>query len=127
MRARVRELTLTESTQFLDSVVAEARGLQAIRKEDLQPGDRLLVRTRNSTYLVWCLFDGIYWVCGGWFDREGLGPQVIGINGCTWGGSVIKQDIVAALGLRLEFGNHVRTTAIRDIQIVRATTANNLN
>jgi hypothetical protein len=118
---------LTESTQCLDTVVAEARDLQAVRKQDVQPGDRLLVRTRNSTYLLWCLSDGVYWVSGGWFDREGMSPQVMGINGCTWGGSIIKQDIVAALGLRLEFGNRVRTTAIRDIRMVRASTEHSLN
>jgi hypothetical protein len=28
--------------------------------------------------------------------------QRVSINGCTWGGSAIKQDIVAARGLRLD-------------------------
>ena len=118
---------MTESTQCLDTVVAEARDLQAVRKRDVQPGDRLVIHTRNSTYILWCVLDGLYWVSGGWFDREGMSPQVMGINGCTWGGSIIKQDIVAALGLRMEFGNRVRTTAIRDIHLVRATAGNSLN
>jgi hypothetical protein len=41
-------------------------------------------------------------------------------NGCTWGGSAIKQDIVAALGLRLEFGNSVRTARIREVRVILA-------
>jgi hypothetical protein len=42
------------------------------------------------------------------------------INGCTWGGTAIKRDIVAARGLRLEFGSTVLTTPIRNIQVIRA-------
>ncbi len=38
----------------------------------------------------------------------------------TWGGSAIKQDIIAAPGLRLEFGNRVLTTPIRHVRLIRA-------
>ena len=41
------------------------------------------------------------------------------IAGCTWGGTVIKCDIVAARGLRLEFGNRVVTSPIREVRVVR--------
>ena len=64
----------------------------------------------DSTYSVW----------GGWFDRQGLSPVRLSISGCTWGGSVIKHDIVAARGLRLEFGNRVVTSRIRAIRVIRS-------
>lgn len=83
-------------------------------------GDRVLVMTRNSLYTIWVLGDGRYWVWGGWFDRQGISPQRVAINGCTWGGTAIKHDIVAARGLRLEFGNTVLTTRIEQIRVIRA-------
>jgi hypothetical protein len=61
-----------------------------------------------------------YLVSGGWFDRRGVSPRTVEINGCTWGGTAIKQDIVAGRGLFLEFGNQVVTTRIEDFRIIRA-------
>jgi hypothetical protein len=58
---------------------------------------------------------GLYLVSGGWFDRKGFSPMKVTIRGCTWGGSAIKLDIVAACGLRLEFGNRVITSPIRKV------------
>ena len=41
-----------------------------------------------------CVVDGGgFSVAGGWFDRHGLSPQKIGINGCTFGGHAIKTDL----------------------------------
>jgi hypothetical protein len=104
----------------LEDRVEQARSLEEIRKQDLSCGDRVLVTTRNSLYVIWVLGDGHYWVWGGWFDRQGASPQRVGINGCTWGGSAIKQDTVAATGLCLEFANTVLTTRIRRIRVIRA-------
>jgi hypothetical protein len=104
----------------LEAVLAHAETLTAIRKKDLQCGDRVLVTTRNSLYTVWVLGEGEYWVWGGWFDQKGLSPHRVGINGCTWGGSIIHRDIVAAPGLQLEFANRLLTTRIRSVQVVRA-------
>jgi hypothetical protein len=42
------------------------------------------------------------------------------VNGCTWDGSALKRDVIAALGLRLEFENSVRTTPIRHVHLIRA-------
>jgi hypothetical protein len=97
-----------------------ANSIDQVQKKDLLIGDRVLVTTRNSVYRIWVLGDGFYWVWGGWFDRQRIAPQRVGINGCTWGGSAIKQDILAACGLRLEFRNTVRTTRIRQIQVIPA-------
>jgi len=111
------------STGFhtLQARVADARELpDSVRKGDLQRGDWVLVKTKNSTYAICALGDDLYSVSGGWFDRKGVSPSTTTINGCTWGGSAIKHDIVAAPGLFLEFGNKVLTTRIRDIRVIHA-------
>ncbi len=104
----------------LEARTMEADRLDAVRKNDLFSGDSVLVLTKNSVYAIRALGEGLYEVSGGWFDRHGGPAQVVTINGCTWGGSAIKQDIVAARGLFLEFGNRVVTTRIRDILLIRA-------
>ena len=118
---------LTEVAHTLEAAVAEAPVLDAVRKNDIQDGDRVVVTTRNSRYTIWALGHGLYWVWGGWFDLQGSSPQKMTINGCTWGGSVIKRDIVAARGLRLEFGNTVLTTRIKQVRVIRAGTHVNPN
>ena len=104
----------------LEAIAEQASSLEKVRKCDLHRGDRVLVATQNSLYTIWVLNDCSYWVWGGWFDRISESPQRVTINGCTWGGTAIKRDIVAARGLRLEFGNTVLTTRIRHIQLIRA-------
>jgi len=91
--------------------------LDMVRKRDLRPGDWVFVSTRNSLYCIYVLGGDAYRVSGGWFDRMGMAPYDITINGCTWGGSALKQDVVAARGLFLEFGNQVLTTRIRSINV----------
>jgi hypothetical protein len=100
--------------------VTQARSLEEVRKKDLRAGDRVLVTTRNSLYSIWVVDEGVYWVSGGWFDLQGVSPQRMTVSGCTWGGSLVKRDILAALGLRLEFGNSVRTTRIREVRVILA-------
>jgi hypothetical protein len=90
-----------------------------IRKADLRSGDYLLVSTENSIYSIQVLEDSSYRIRGGWFDRNGLSPAQAPIAGCTWGGSAIKTDIVAACGLHLEFGNRVVTSRIREVRVFR--------
>ncbi len=118
---------MTAITQTLATRVKQARSLEEIRKKDLHAGDRVLVATRNSLYKIWVLDEGVYRVSGGWFDLKCIAPQRMAINGCTWGGSAIKQDILAARGLRLEFGNNVRTTRIREIRVIVAEARPSLN
>ncbi len=118
---------LTSIPHTLEAIVEQARSLEEVRKRDLHCGDRVLVTTRNSFYTIWVLGDGLYWVWGGWFDRQGESPQRVRINGCTWGGSAIKQDIIAGRGLRLEFGNRVLTTRIRQVRVIRAQVEQALN
>ena len=121
MAHHLREGTqLIEVAHTLEAAVDEARILDVVRKKDVHDGDRVVVSTRNSRYTIWALGNGLYWVWGGWFDLQGSSPQRMTINGCTWGGSAIKRDIVAARGLRLEFGNTVLTTPIEQVRVVRA-------
>jgi hypothetical protein len=99
----------------LSSLVEDTQHLRQIRKEELQVGDRILVVTYNSVYSLLVVGGGLYLVSGGWFDRKGVSPMKTTIRGCTWGGSAIKVDIIAACGLRLEFGNRVITSPIRRV------------
>ncbi len=109
-RARVRTLV---------AIVAQTSELEAVRKRDLLCGDWVLVTTKNSVYSICVLGCDSYSVSGGWFDREGVSPQKTTINGCTWGGSAINLDLVAAPGLFLEFGNQVMTTRIQHVRVIR--------
>ena len=113
LQRRGRPMALTD-------LVREVERMQGVEKAELKCGDLVLVRTRNSSYAIFCLGDGRYRVSGGWFDRSGVSPAETTINGCTWGGSAIKTDLVASRGLFLEFGNHVVTTRIQQVQVIRA-------
>jgi hypothetical protein len=99
----------------LSSIVEESSGLPQVRKGDLQPGDCVFIKTCNSRYAIRVLEGGAYLVSGGWFDQKAKSPMRVGITGCTWGGSAVKIDVVAACGLCLEFGNRVRTSAIQRV------------
>ena len=103
----------------VNAILAQGRLSQPVQKSELRRGDRVVVATENSVYCINVLGDSTYSVWGGWFDRQGVSPVRLSISGCTWGGSVIKQDIVAACGLRLEFGNRVVTSRIQAIRVIR--------
>ena len=85
----------------LSSLVQSAAGLKEVRKSELNRGDCVQVTTRNSSYLIQVLGEGHYLISGGWVDLQGESPMKTTIAGCTWGGSAIKGDIVAACGLHL--------------------------
>ena len=109
---------MTAFQPTLGAAVAQADQLSEVLKDDLQWGDRVLVTTGNSTYSIQVIEDDWYSVSGGWFDRQCLSPWRTTITGCSWGGSAIKLDIVAACGLHLEFGNGVLTSAIQEICVI---------
>ncbi|SRR5258707_1002670 len=115
---------LTERGNTLDALVTHSRHLHQIRKMDVNPGDRLYIKTCNSVYSIRILADGSCSVTGGWFDRKGLSPMKTRIAGCTWGGSAIKIDIVAACGLCLEFSNRLVTTSVQRIFVLPAGSEN---
>jgi hypothetical protein len=91
---------------------------ESLRERDLAVGDFVLVRTRNSLYVLAVLGAGAYQVSGGWFDRHGS-PAVVRVNGCTWGGHAILTGVVAAPGMFIEFDNGVGTTRIQEVRLLR--------
>jgi hypothetical protein len=99
----------------LERFVNQSGQLVQIHKNELQPGDQILLKTLNSVYSIKVLDGGYYHVSGGWFDKQEQSPVKTTISGCTWGGCVIKTDIIAACGLCLEFGNKVITSRIKKI------------
>lgn len=108
------------SARTLEAIVRQSGRSDLVWKKDLGFGDWVLITTKNSTYFICVLGNDLYSVSGGWFDREGISPLKTTINGCTWGGSAIKHDIVAGQGLFLEFGNRILTTRIQSVHVIRA-------
>ena len=103
----------------LQSQLHHADAIPHVRKMDLREGDWIMVKTRNSVYSIRFEGRGACIVSGGWFDRRGKSPMRTTVAGCTWGGSVIKVDMFAAVGLRIEFGHHLITTEARRIVLLR--------
>src|SRR4030066_1497263 len=100
---------------ILTDIVEESETLNQIHKSSLKVGDTIILKTSNSFYLIKVLEEEKYTVSGGWFEKNNLSPVTTSNNGCTWGGSIIKNDIVAACGLHLEFGNRITTSRINKI------------
>jgi hypothetical protein len=120
------EITRT-GVRSLASITQHAQIEGAVRKGDIGWGDRVVVRTRNSIYSIWALGQDNYAVSGGWFDGQNISPATVKINGCTYGGTAIRQDIIAAPGLFLEFGNNVLTTRILEVKVERFSDPPGLN
>jgi len=102
----------------LASIIRSADHLQEVRKSSLSFGDWVFVKTVKLLYRIRSLGGGLYEVFGGWFDKKGLSPVRLRISGCTWGGSAIKIDLVAACGLRIEFGNRLITSPAKKIFVL---------
>ncbi len=102
----------------LNDIGTFAEHLPATRKQDLEPGDCVIVSTKNSVYRLQALGGDLFHASGGWFEQNSA-PRTVTVNGCTFGGLAIGTDIVAAIGLFLEFGNNVSTTRIQDVRVVR--------
>ncbi len=100
------------------ALAAISSRLRGVRKGQLQTGDTLLVKTKNSFYAIGVLDKEAYAVSGGWFSENSSARTAVAINGCTWGGKAIMSDMIAAPGLFLEFGNGVRTTRIQAVTLV---------
>ena len=102
----------------LNNISRYAGRLPVTRNRDLEPGDCVIVSTKNSVYRLHALGGNEFHVSGGWFDRN-PSQGTVTVNGCTFGGLAIWTDVVAAKGLFLEFGNSVSTTRIQDVRVVR--------
>lgn len=99
----------------LEKIIENSSRLEQVHKDDLRAGDLVIITTKNSIYSIQVLDNGNYQVSGGWFDKKGVSPMDITIPGCTWGGKIIKKDIIAACGMCLEFGNRIVTTPIQKV------------
>ena len=105
----------------LDAISASFDRLPLVRKKDLLPGDWVIVKTKNSEYVIGRSLDGRLMISGGWFDSEGSSPATVDVSGCTFGGHAIHGDLLAAPGLFLEFANQVTTTRIQEVRHFKAT------
>jgi len=105
----------------LDGLTEAAELVDGVRRLDLEPGDRVVISTKNSVYALTACTDGRFEVSGGWFEREGQGRARVEIRGCTAGGHAIFTDHVAARGLFMEFADGLRTTRIKSVRRIQAT------
>ena len=120
----------------IERLASAAAVVDGVRVGDLEPGDCLVVRTRNSIYTLRLNADGTFDAEGGWFARqEDADPEANPASlpaeasertgrrrrvvGCTWGGSALLTRMIAAPGMFLEFDNRVRTTRIREVRHLR--------
>jgi len=103
----------------LTRLASAAQVLDGIWKRDARRGDWIVARTKNSTYTLAVLDENTVAVSGGWFGGASPAENRVQISGCTWGGSAILTGMLAAPGMCIEFSNGVRTTRVRDVQIIR--------
>lgn len=105
--------------QNLDTLVKFVGKQRYVPRGSLDIGDWIIVTTRNSVYKIRKLEKNLFQISGGWFTIHGISPITLSIRGCTWGGSAIKTDILAACGLCLEFGNNVTTSPIQRVVCIK--------
>ena len=115
----IRQTPAESSVRTLDRLTADAQAIDGVWSEAVEPGDFIVIRTRNSVYALVALGDGKYRATGGWFETTGANGTDVRIAGCTWGGAAIHTRLVAAAGMFLEFDNGVRTTRIKDVRVFR--------
>jgi hypothetical protein len=96
-----------------------SKSIEGVWKNDVELGDRVVVETRNSTYVLRALGDSAFIAHGGWFDRKPRDTHEVRIVGCNWGGSCVDVRLVAAPGLCLEFSNGVVTSPVRRVAVFR--------
>jgi hypothetical protein len=104
----------------LDDLVGAADRLDGLRKEEVAPGDRVLVATRNSVYALVANDDGSFEVSGGYYLRHFGHAVRMRVVGCSAGGRAIFTRMIAAPGLFLEFEDGTRTTRIQRVRRQRA-------
>lgn len=117
---RTRSQTSIERLASID----EASG---IWRSSLQWGDRVTIVTLNSVYTLIAMEENSFIVSGGWFDRKSMSPARVKVAGCTCGGAVINQNLIAAPGLHLELGNRIVTTEIQQVVLERFEPSSKIN
>lgn len=117
-------MKIVRGSQILQKMVNRIIYKEQIYKKDLRFGDLVAITTQNSKYYIYVLESESYLTMGGWFDHKKLSPVEMKVKGCTWGGSIIKTDIIAACGLHLEFDNGLRTSVIQKVAVCRGNSQN---
>lgn len=103
----------------LSKLIKKVDELPALYKSDIRAGDRVRIKTQNSTYCLRVLENNTYMVEGGRFDRKKESPLQMSITGCGLGGTFVKTDLVAACGLSIEFENRVITSTVVSFAVFR--------
>ena len=112
--------TLVPDKLSLDQLASKAPELDGVREADVEIGDWIIVRTKNSTYALRVNGDGTFDATGGWFRKHPRDGERLRVAGCTWGGSALLTGVIAVPGMCLEFANRVTTTRIREVRHIRA-------
>ena len=102
----------------LDRLTQSVHLFPQVRKDEVNTGDWIIIRTVKSTYTLHALGGGLFDASGGWFDKKGYSPMRISVNGATWGGSAIMPQVLAACGMSIEFRNKLKTSPVQSIVIV---------
>ena len=89
-----------------------------VRLEDLQPGSRLQITTRNTRYQLLVLIGNVALITG--HALYCPHPVLVRIHGSTWGGSMLKVRFIGR-GMCMEFGHPqyetpIVTSPIREIR-----------
>ncbi len=102
----------------LDGLTAAALDIDGVWSGDVEAGDWVVVRTKNSRYALRVLANGEFRVSGGWFTENDIDGSLVGVAGCTWGGTCLLTGLIAAPGMFIEFDNGVRTSRVRDVKLL---------
>lgn len=113
------DATIVRRGVSLERLTAMSKTIEGVWKNDIELGDRVVIETRNSTYVLQALGDSAFVAHGGWFDRKERASREVRVIGCNWGGSCVDVRLVAAPGLRLEFSNGVVTSPVRRVAVFR--------
>lgn len=112
----------------MDKQIEMLSMIDMLPKKGLTPGSMIEIYTTNSVYELYVLEGDDFIVSGGWFDKQNLSPYHVCINGCTWGGSAIKHDIIAGEMMHIEFNtgdrNIVTTSSIKSWKVYEASRPN---
>ena len=109
----------------IDDLTEAAGAVGGVKRRELDPGDRVIVSTKNSVYSLTARADGLFDVSGGWFEREDKGETRVEVLGCTAGGHALFSEHIAVPGLFMEFTDGLRTTRIRSVRRIAGRASRN--
>ena len=95
-----------------------------VQYDKLDVGAKVIVKTKNSTYILEKVDDSRYdtYISGGYFERKYGRKFKVHINGCTYGGSMLaigKIEVDMILEAVIEESNRTLTTSrIKDVEVV---------